>query len=185
MTTNNSPTLDINNANLETLIKLIVLLYADDTVVFAKSEENLIQAMDIFANYCDRWKLQINYDKTKAMVFGERPNRRRHIVVNGHNVEFLSEFNYLGVYFTQNRSFVRTKKYAADQGRKAMFSLLKKIRNLELSMDCQLKLFDHTVVPILLYGCEIWGFGDLSFIEKVHIDFLKYILHVKKVHQML
>jgi len=58
MTTNNSQTLDINNANLETLLKLIVLLYADDTVVFAKSEENLIQAMDIFANYCDRWKLK-------------------------------------------------------------------------------------------------------------------------------
>jgi len=44
MTTNISPTLDINNANLETLLKLSVLLYADDTVVFAKSEENLIQA---------------------------------------------------------------------------------------------------------------------------------------------
>jgi len=57
MTTNNSPTLDINNADLETLLKLIVLLYADDTVVIAKSEENIIQAMDIFANYCDRWKL--------------------------------------------------------------------------------------------------------------------------------
>jgi len=52
------------------------------------------------------------------MVFGEIPNRRRHIVVNGHNVEFLSEFNYLGVYFTPNRSFVRTKKCAADRREK-------------------------------------------------------------------
>ena len=30
-----------------------------------------------------------------------------------------------------------------------------------------------------MYGCEVWGFGDLSAIEKVHTDFMKYILHVK------
>ena len=26
----------------------------------------------------------------------------------------------------------------------------------------------------------MWGFGDISCIENVHIDFLKYVLHVKK-----
>ena len=31
-----------------------------------------------------------------------------------------------------------------------------------------------------MYACEIWGYGDLSSIEKVHTDFLKHILHVKK-----
>ena len=46
--------------------------------------------------------------------------------------------------------------------------------------DCQLKLFDNTVAPILLYACEMWGYGDLSLIEKVHTDFMKHILNVKK-----
>lgn len=32
----------------------------------------------------------------------------------------------------------------------------------------------------MTYGCEVWGFGDLSILEKVHTDFLKYILNVKK-----
>ena len=35
------------------------------------------------------------------------------------------------------------------------------------------------VVPVLSHGCEVWGFGDLTDIEKVHTDFMKYILHVK------
>ena len=44
----------------------------------------------------------------------------------------------------------------------------------------QLKLFDSTIVPILTYGCEVWGVGDLAIVEKNHTDFLKYILNVKK-----
>lgn len=72
-----------------------------------------------------------------------------------------------------------TKKHVVEQARKALFSLYKKIRNLELPIDCQLKLFDNTILPILTYGCEIWGFGDLSMIDKVQTDFFKHILHVK------
>ena len=36
------------------------------------------------------------------------------------------------------------------------------------------------ILPILTYGCEVWGFGDLSEIEKVHTDFMKHILKVKR-----
>ena len=49
-----------------------------------------------------------------------------------------------------------------------------------LPVDCQIKLFDNTMFAILTYGCEIWGFGDISCIEKVHTDSLKQSLHVKK-----
>ena len=60
-----------------------------------------------------------------------------------------------------------------------MFSLLQKIRNLDLPIDCQIKLFDSTILPILTYGCAVWGFEDISCIEKVHANFLEYILLVK------
>ena len=40
-------------------------------------------------------------------------------------------------------------------------------------------IFDKTVKPILLYGCETWGFGKNDIIEKVHLKFCKLLLHVK------
>ena len=49
-----------------------------------------------------------------------------------------------------------------------------------MSIDCQLKLFDNMILPILTYGSEIWGFGDLTTIEKVQTDCLKRILNVRK-----
>ena len=61
-----------------------------------------------------------------------------------------------------------------------MYLLRRRIVNLHLPIDCQLKLFDQTVVPILLYGCEVYGFENIYSKEKNHLDFLKSILKLKK-----
>ena len=34
--------------------------------------------------------------------------------------------------------------------------------------------------PILLYGCEIWGYCNLDIIERVHLKFCKLLLNLKK-----
>ena len=60
-----------------------------------------------------------------------------------------------------------------------MYSILKKSRLLNLSVDDQLHLFDKIVIPILLYGCEIWGFGNLDVIERVQLKFCKMVLNLK------
>lgn len=61
-----------------------------------------------------------------------------------------------------------------------MYGVLKKARRFNLSIDCQLDLFDKIVVPILFYGSEVWGFGNLGVIEKVHLRFCKLISSLKQ-----
>lgn len=36
------------------------------------------------------------------------------------------------------------------------------------------------VLPILLYGSEVWGYGNLDVLERVHLKFCKILLNVKK-----
>ena len=180
MLSHNNSSLNINELDLDVYLKIVVLLYADDTVLFAKNEHEFISLMDTFVNYCKTWKLDINVDKTKVLVFGDRPGRHRNIIIQNHTFEVVDTFKYLGVLFSKNRRFVKAKKHVVEQARKALFSLYFKIRNLCLSLDCQLKLFDNTVVPILLYASEVWGYGDLNMIEKIHTDFMKHILNVKR-----
>ena len=58
--------------------------------------------------------------------------------------------------------------------------LLKRIRNINIPIDLQVKLFDQTIVPVLTYASEIWGVEDVKILEKVQLDFLRTILCVRK-----
>jgi hypothetical protein len=51
------------------LVKLFLILYADDIVIFAKSSEELQKSLDKMQEYCRRWKLIVNTAKTKTMIF--------------------------------------------------------------------------------------------------------------------
>jgi hypothetical protein len=35
------------------------------------------------------------------------------------------------------------------------------------------------IKPIILYGCEIWGFGNNEIFERIHLKFCKLLLHLK------
>lgn len=61
-----------------------------------------------------------------------------------------------------------------------MYSLIKNSNRLNLPVGLQIELFDKMVKPILLYGAENWGFGNLDIIERVQLKFLKQILKFKK-----
>ena len=80
-------------------------------------------------------------------------------------LEIVTEFKYLGVVFKSTGSFNNCKVYLKVQATKAMFALLSKGRVLNLPVDVMLELFDKTVLPIMLYGCEIWGFGNNNILE--------------------
>ena len=61
-----------------------------------------------------------------------------------------------------------------------MTMLYTRINNLDIPLNLQLKLFDHTILPILTYGSEIWGYESLDIIEKVQNDFLRRITLARK-----
>ena len=64
-----------------------------------------------------------------------------------------------------------------------MYALYKKIKNISIPVDLQLKLFDSLVAPVLLYASEIWGFENKNSIERVHLQFCKSILKVRNSTQ--
>ena len=53
-------------------LKLLVLLYPDDTVVFGTDEKEFQNNLDMFYEYSELWHLSINFDKTKIVIFGTR-----------------------------------------------------------------------------------------------------------------
>ena len=61
-----------------------------------------------------------------------------------------------------------------------MFSLLRTARTLALPIDIQLQLFHTLVTQLVIYGAEAWGIEDCTVIERLHLNFCKYILSLNK-----
>ncbi len=61
-----------------------------------------------------------------------------------------------------------------------LYFVLKKVKELSLDIETSLHLFDAMITPILTYGSDIWGYGNLRLIEKVQLNFCKYILKLKR-----
>lgn len=90
--------------------KLFLLLYADDTVLLSDSVADLQLELDIFQNYCNIWRLKVNIDKTKVVIFSKgRANRDVTLMFGGEKLEIAKDFNYLGVLLSQNGSFNEAK----------------------------------------------------------------------------
>ena len=50
-------------------IKLFLLLYADDIVIFSESAVGLQHGLDLLQEYCQRWRLTVNPNKSKIIIF--------------------------------------------------------------------------------------------------------------------
>ena len=61
-----------------------------------------------------------------------------------------------------------------------MFALLKKLKELDLPIDLQLKLFDSSILSILLYGCEVWEYENVLILDSLYLKYLKYVLDLKQ-----
>ena len=68
----------------------------------------------------------------------------------------MKSYCYLGVTIKYTGNLNISSKLLMEKGRKAWFKIKKTVG---LNNPCNLleKLFDTLVVPIILYGCEIWG----------------------------
>ena len=166
---------------IDAYIKLLVLMYADDTIIMSSTKEGLQKAINQMCRYCKTWNLKMNSDKTKVTVFGQQKREMKNhtFFCNGQELETVQSFKYLGIVFSCNGSYKVALEDLYSRASRAMFALLAKCRKFDLPIDIRLELFDRLVTPIMLYACEVWGFDKAATLEKLHLKFLKYTLKVK------
>ena len=166
-------------------LKLLILLYADDVVIFAESPELLQMEIDVLYNYCEQWKLKLNTQKSKILVF-RKGNRlpTEEWTFGEHVLECSRNISYLGLLFSSNGLMTQAQRKLAEQANKACFLLHKRIsRFKEIDISVIMDLFDKYIGAILNYSCEVWGFHSARDIEQVQLCFCKRILGVKKSTQ--
>jgi len=130
--------------DLQIYVKLFTILYADDTVLLAESVEELHSELNYFYEYCEKWNLKVNTNKSKVMVFSKR---RLPINLNFkmNNME-LEIVSVLGTMFQRTGSFKKNKINLAEEASKAMYDILNKGRVHNLSATLNIFYFYCSII---------------------------------------
>ena len=95
------------------------MLYADHTAIFADTCQGLQKGLENLEVYCKIWRLTVNVEKTKVMIFENRKsNKHYEFKYNGNAVKVAHSLKYLGVYFNNKGIFSETKTLS-EQATKA------------------------------------------------------------------
>ena len=142
------------------LLHTNVLLYADDTVIFARHTNErtahlwVSADLNLLYNWCRRNQLTINLSKTKLMLFGTK-NMLKHgskfdTDLSGEKLQYVKQFNYLGMKLEDTLTF---ELHAADTMRMVAhkLNLLSRIRKY-IKIGQSIAIYKSKVVPYFDYG---------------------------------
>ena len=125
---------------------------------------------------------------TPAWITNHMPSKRvGWNTFNKKDIEQVNQYKCLGVIvrsISRNNEdiFAYHYPYLCDQGRKALFGLLHRLRSITpIPPRVQFKLFDAVIKPILMYGSDVWGHNKtgIFMIDKVMLRFSRCVLNVK------
>ena len=84
------------------LLDVHALMLMDDTVLLASTRERIIEKLEVFMKFCEKYGLVVNELKTQMMVINGVAADCQDFVVSGVVVKHTTFYIYLGSRFTEN-----------------------------------------------------------------------------------
>ena len=132
------------------------LEYTDDAAIFATNQNDISSALAIFEAEAYKLGLRTSWAKTKIMKFGGAPSPPSlHICKN--DVEFVDKFTYLGSIITNMGDLQPDINRRIGLATGIMRSLRQPLwRHSSISLETMLRVYQASVLSVLLYGSECW-----------------------------
>ena len=136
--------------------------YADDLAAATTSKRKTDRVHEIVHEYGNRWRFQFNASKSAVLVFGEsnkdhdRLSKDRIFKLGGARVKEKCTYDHVGVKACLFREDEKISKGRKTLNAASGLGIRKNGLNI---MTCN-KVFWSVVVPILLFGCELWMLSD-------------------------
>ena len=167
-----------------------IMLYADDIVLLAESQEDLQHHLRALGSFCTQRGLSVNLGKTKVLIFhtSGTVRRRTAFMFEDSQIEIADSYVYLGITFTARSGRFSMTQAARDRTTRAFAALAMLERGCHQThfQEPRTKgwLFDTLVTPALLYAAPVWAPGlsgqSWSRIERPHILMLSRMIRSKQ-----
>lgn len=117
-------------------------------------------------------------DKTACMIFSRKKTVSEFSYeINNINLKVVSEFKYLGIFFTFSLHWSRHVDYTVAKASKSLGFLCRNMRNFpQVTREL---LFKTNVLSILEYACTVWDpptITDRDKLERVQNFVARYVL---------
>ena len=161
------------------------LMFADDIVLASESHAGLQELVDVLHWYTISWQLSVNTTKTQSMIFNRAGRCLQEPVNFGPDaLPIASEYEYLGLILVPSGSMGRAVANLKTKATRALYGLRTLIGSADwFPAELMVKLVNALVMPVLLYGCEVWGIvklDDSSVAEKFNLKACKMVCGVRK-----
>jgi hypothetical protein len=149
-------------------------------VLFAETAGDLQDMINCLGAFCSANLLTVNAGKSEVVVFNSaaagadrQAELQYHWVLNGASLTHSDHFTYLGIVFQDGQPMGFKPKNSdtchpaalrgVARGSAALFALMSRCRALGLNnVAIQCHLFNALVLPVMSYGCEVWGAWEFS-----------------------
>jgi len=159
------------------------LLYADDLALPSRTEAGLQTLLKRLEDYCRRWKLTVNVPKTKIVVFHSArqpaPLSSYHFTYGGEQVECVSKFKYVGIWFHQSGLMRDTFADILSASRRAMYACMGRVNRLgPIAVSFKVSLFNAYVRPVMLYCAEALPLNckQLEALDQLQLQYIRWSL---------
>ena len=131
--------------------------YADDTALFADSEEKLQRLLKVVAKESERLGLRINCDKTYVLVASKKAQAPVcSVAVNSVQIKQIDHFKYLGSWIKSDGRSDMDIRCRIGQAKQAFMDMKNLLCARSLGLRVRKRLLKCYIWSVLLYGCESW-----------------------------
>ena len=159
------------------------MLYADDIVCLAESENDLQDILIIIENWCKKWRLEINLTKTNILHIRSKrkPQSSFTFLFDMRPVPYCKYYKYLGVNINEHLDFKFTVDKHSDSAGRALSTIITKmIKNGGFPYKVYAMLYNACVTSIADYSGAVTGFDNFDSSMKLHLRAIRAFLGVPK-----
>jgi len=159
--------------------RLCVLLYADDIVLLAQSEEEVSELMRIVGVYARQWRFEVNHAKCGLMCFHPAGDALlvSALCIGGVPVRWVSAYKYLGVELHNGKPFRLFRLRILQSATRASHAVSGMgMYSGKLPVPLGDQVYCAMVRPILEYCAEVWSTSPFEDAELLQTRMAKRIL---------
>jgi hypothetical protein len=134
------------------------LAYADDVNILGENIDTEQKNTEALLDAGKEVGLEVNSVKTKYMLVArcQKAGQKNSINIANRSFEGVEKLKYLGTPLTDQNCMQEEIKSRINSGNDCYHSVQSLLSSRLLSKNVKVKIYKTIIMPLFLYGCEIW-----------------------------